>query len=236
MAEQLLWEPMMKAFVVLILCCTVMLLVVPVLPSPKTVSQICSTLVLAYFVVAVSGKVIEKTERLSIELFLAKPFSRSDILFADFLGTISVVSTCILLLSLGFWGAFGIRQGSGASTFISLFFSLTIQCIFLYCFIMLSGILIRNVGIVVILWVGYVYAGALLLEERAEFLNPGMPEVIRTFFDVLYYILPQNFAIGKSIANLFSQTNLNLLPILISGVSSAGALGLAIWLFNRHDL
>ena len=237
MIEQSLREPMFRAFLVLILCSVVGLSVLPTLPQATVLYLTCSLLILAYFIVATAGNIIEKTDRFSIELFLAKPFSRRDIILADFLGTITVVSALSLLLSLGLWFVFGVRQNEWGPTFIALFFSLSLGFISLYCFIILTGLVIRNVSVVIITWVGYVYFGALLLETRADFIYAKMPGLyVRIVLDTVYYSLPHTLSIAKVFSRFTFNTINDFLPIIFSLASGTAALMSAVFIFNRRDL
>ena len=230
-------EPIMKAFLLLTICLVAWLSVTPKLPLASTLNTTCFLLALAYFVVATSGSIIDKTDRLTIELYLAKPFSRSGIILADFFGTSTVVSILSFLLSLGLWVVFGLRQHEWNPNFIALFFSLLLGFLSLYCFIILSGLLFRNVSVVVIMWVVFVYFIALLLEERLNFVYTQLPQIqYRVLFDGIYYLLPRLFGIYKSFSAILTQTSLDVSPVITSGLSAMGALTLAVFYFKRKDL
>ena len=226
---------MFKAFFVLTICAGFGLFFLPTLPEARVVYATGSLLILAYFIVATAGNIIDKTDRLSIELFLSKPFSRRDVILADFLGTVTAVSVLSLLLSLGLWIVFGVRQNEWSHVVISLCFSLSVGFSMLYCFVILTGLLIRNVSIVIITWVSYVYVWSFMLETREDFVIAKNPSV-NIILDAIYYSLPQTFAIIKVFARFTFGTVNDFLPLIFSLVSGAAALIFAVFILNGRDI
>ena len=235
MFEQALREPMFRAFLVLTICAALGLSLLPALPDARVVYASGSLLILAYFIVATAGSIIDKTDRLSIELFLSKPFSRRDVVLADCFGTVTAVSILALLISLVVLLVFGIRQNEWSHQVIALFFALSIGFGSLYCFVILTGLLIRNVSIVIITWVGYVYVGSFLLETRRDFAFTKSPPV-SIILDTIYYSLPQTFAIIKVFARFTFATLNDFLPIIFSVISGSAALMSAVFILNRRDI
>jgi len=237
MTEQAMRGLMFKACFVIIVLLLVTFSFIPSLPRSEVIIQISTVLGFAYFIVSTAGSIIEKTERLSVELFLSKPFTRRDIIFADFLGTVTAVSFLVLLFSIGSWLIFGFRQNEWDATLLALSLSMIIGFSSLYSFVILTGILVRNAALVILFWVGYVYFGALLLEARSDFIYNKLSGVFyRVIFDTLYYGLPQVLSICKVFSRLKFGAFSDFSPIMFSLISGAAALTASVLIFNRRDL
>lgn len=228
---------MVKACFVIIVLLLIAFSFTPSLPDPQIIIQITTVLGLAYFIVTTAGSIIEKTERFSVELFLSKPFTRRDIIFADFLGTVTSISFLMVLFSIGLWLIFGFRQNEWEASLLALSLSMVIAFSSLYCFIILTGILVRNTAIVILFWVGYVYFGALLLETRSDFIYGKLSGIYyRVIFDTLYYCLPQVLSICKIFSRLKFGALSDFSPIMFSLISGAVALMASVLIFNHRDL
>ena len=154
MTEQAIRGPMIKACFVIIVLLLILFSFIPSLPRPEVIIQISAVLGFAYFIVSTAGSIIEKTERFSVELFLSKPFTRRDIILADFLSTVTSISFLMVLLSIGVWLIFGIRQSEWEAPLLALSLSMIIGFSSLYSFIILTGILVRNAALVIVFSVG----------------------------------------------------------------------------------
>lgn len=227
-----------KAFVALTVILCIYLFFAERLPIAKAVATMCSMLVLAYYVVATAGSIIEKTERYSIELILSKPFTRRDIILADFLSTVTITSLMTLLLLMMITLVYGIRAHEWTMMFCELFVALSINFIAIYAFVILSGIILKNAAIVTVIWIGYVYVVALLLEARSEFIYARFSAhvLVRASFDGLYYFLPQVHAVSINVISFLSKTTGSLQPILFTLLGGMVALVSSIFFFNRQEM
>lgn len=227
-----------RVFIILTMVLSIYLFTAQTLPLDKVVHQICLILVLAFYVVATAGSIIEKTEQYSIELILSKPFTRRDVILADFLSGVTVTSVLTLLLTIVLTLAYGIRAHEWNTAFLALAIILIINFISLYSFIILSGILLKNVAIVTVFWIGYLYVGAIFLEARTELIYPqtGANFFIKATFDGLYYLLPPIYAVSRTITTLFSNTIWNSQPIMFTLSGGIVALVISVYLFNKQEL
>src|SRR5271169_3060731 len=107
-----------RVFIILTMILCVYLFTTQTLPLSTVVHQIC--LVLAFYIVATAGSIIEKTEQYSIELILSKPYTRRDVILADFLSGVTVTAVLTLLLSLVLTLVYGIRAHVWDTTFLAL--------------------------------------------------------------------------------------------------------------------
>ncbi|MEE9222599.1 MAG: hypothetical protein V3V40_04010 [Nitrosomonadaceae bacterium] len=236
MFETLL-QPMFKAYFGITGLLFIFLALTPRLPQFKTVTEIAYLFFLLYFVVGTASIIIDRVERGSIELFLSKPFSRTDIIVATLLGVIGLVSLFSIFLVLGLWFIWGLRVGVWSGSILSYIGSLIFGFGTLYCFVLLSGIIIRNLAAIVFIWCGYVLFGSLALELRSTMLYPNIEsDMIKGALDVLYYLLPQPFAIRTSFNSLFRGGSPSFLPVVTSCLTASLALLAAIFVLERKDL
>ena len=227
-----------RVFIALIMIVCIYFLTVQSLPLDKLVHQICLILVLAFYIVATAGSIIEKTEQYSIELILSKPFNRRDVILADFLSGVTVTTVLTLLLTIVLTLVYGIKGHQWNTTFLALAIILIVNFISLYSFIILSGILLKNIAIVTVLWIAYLYVGALFLEARTELIYPqiGANYFIKTIFDGLYYLLPQIYAVSRDVTALLSNAIWNPRSIMFTLVGGIVALVSSVYFFNRQEL
>lgn len=227
-----------RVFIILTMILCVYLSITQTLPLSAVVHQICLILVLAFYIVATAGSIIEKTEQYSAELILSKPFTRRDVILADFLSSVTVTSVLTLLLSLVLTLVYGIRTHVLDTTFLALAIILIINFISLYSFIILTGILLKNVAIVTVFWIGYLYVGAIFLEERTELIYPqtGANFFVKVIFDGLYYLLPQIYAVSRAVTVLLSNTIWNPQSIMFTLSGGIAALVSSVYFFNRQEL
>ena len=232
-----LWRsPAIKAFVIVVVCGLVWLAVARKLPESKLVEQLCFVFIPVYVTVVTGGSIIEKTERPMMELILAKPFSRRDIILADYLSVVSVFVVTVLFLSIGLWLVFGLRVSEWGVGPIAFFFSSAASIIILYSYIILTGLLIRSASIVIMVWVGYVYFGVSLLEVGELWMSKNGSQMPRLLYDILYSFLPHLLGIYRSTRDIFLNSTWNVIPIITSGISSILVLGVAIAYLNRKDV
>ena len=236
MLVQLWRNPMIRIFAVVGVCGLVWLSVVREMPSLKLVEDLCFIFIPVYFIVATGGNIIETTDRPTIELLLAKPFSRRDIVVADYLSVTSIFGLGSLAISMGLWLVFGWRGGEGGLSLVALFLSLQLSFMSLYCFIQLSGLLLRNAALVVVAWVGYIYFGVALIEACARWVSSSGGMLWQIIFYPVYYVPPRVLGIYRSIQGGFGRGDWEIMPIMSSALSGALALAAAIFFLDRRDI
>ena len=235
-AEQALKGVLLKAIFAVIVLLLIALSLVPRLPLPEVVISISLVMGYAYFITATAGNIIEKTDRHMIELFLSKPVTRRDIILADFAGTVTAVSLSLMVLSVGLWVLYGLRLSVWDVKFLSLSASMILGFGAMYSFMILMGVAIRNSSVIILVWVGYAYIGALVLENRSEVIYTKMPSTIyKVIIDGVYYILPPIYSIQKVFSRLSFDNIQNFLPIIIPIISTACALTCAIIILGRKE-
>lgn len=234
---EMLMQPLFKAFFAITGLLFLFLALVPNLPNPTAVTEITYIFFLLYFIVATAGIMIERTERGSIEMFLSKPFSRRDIVIGSVFGVIVLVSVLSLYLIFGIWVVWSLRTGVWNLSFFAQIGSLLFGFATLYCFVVLSGILVHNVAAIVFVWCAYVMFGSLLLDARSWMLYPMIESsIVNAALDVLYFVLPQLSAISATFNILGAGQVPSFLPVITSCLVACLALLLAIFVLERKDL
>lgn len=187
---------------------------------------------LAYLIVFSSNNFYEKINRENLELLLAKPFSRRDILAADFLANfvyffllVTAVGMCIAIagevLSFNYW-----------KNVIPFVVSFCIIFITLYSYLQLTIVLTKNAAISTVIWIIYVLIVSISLEMR-DITFPSLQQnhFGRVFLDICYYSLPQIFGIKKAISS-----HATYLPILISVAQFFVVSFLTVRVFEKQTL
>jgi ABC-type transport system involved in multi-copper enzyme maturation permease subunit len=227
-----------KVFQILVAILCAYLFIADPLPLNRVVYQIAQMFVLVYYVVATSGSIIERTEQDTVDLILSKPFTRRDIILADFLSNVTSTSIMTLLLTIAITLVYGIRAHDWNTTFLTLGIVLVINFMSIYGFVILSGIVSRNVAIVTVLWVGYIFLGAVLLEGQSQ-LHGTVDHanvVLKTIVDGLYYALPQIYAVSRAISSLLTNRAWELQSILFTLGGGIVALLGSVYLFDRQAM
>lgn len=204
----------------------------PGLKNIKSMDPTYFLFLLAYLVIFTSNNFYERINRENLELLLAKPFSRRDILAADFLANfvyffliVTVISVCIAIagefLSFNYW-----------ENIIPFVISFCIIFITLYSYLQLTVVLSKNAALSTVIWIMYVLFVSILLEMR-DMSFPSLQQNYfgRVFIEVCYYSLPQIFGIKKAISSHTAY-----LPILISFVQFFVVFFLTVRVFEKQSL
>lgn len=177
-------------------------------------------------------------EKGNIDLLLSKPISRDQLLLGKYLGGILVVFINILLLVIGTWLIVSLKFSYWNFSF--LYVSITISFAFavLYSLIVLFGILTRSsiLGMMLAYFI-FIILSPLLFAYWKEFRNVVESEVLKTFLDGLYYIIPKTSEItGLITMNLAAGKGVTeYQPILTSLIFLILSIGFSIYLFRKKD-
>jgi ABC-type transport system involved in multi-copper enzyme maturation permease subunit len=237
MIAQATREPLTRAFLCITAATGIVLAFISKMPVPQVVVQISMLLVPVYFVVAHAGSIIEKTDRWYVELLLAKPFSRTTIIVADYLGASAVVCGLVAIFGSMIALLYAVRVGSVDPRLFSFPVAIMLSFLTVYPFVIVTGILTRSIQASVAIWSVYLLLGALFLEVRATVIFPHIEfAIMRDLLDTVYYLLPQTVAMEKSLHILFAHGELHSLPIVISLCVGGLALGTGVVIFRRRDI
>jgi ABC-type transport system involved in multi-copper enzyme maturation permease subunit len=192
--------------------------------------------VVLFGVLATAGAVPDMLERGTVDLYLAKPLARWQLLAGKFLGAVAVVFVNILYFIGVLWLISGLRLGVWNASFLSSAFLLTLVFACLYAVIVLTAVLTRTTAVAVlvafltIVLVEPVIAG----RETSLFLLSDSP-VYRGILDGIAWILPQLSGARDAVAQHIVHQPVAWGPVLQCVGSGAGFLALAAWVFHRRD-
>ncbi|MGH2568730.1 MAG: ABC transporter permease, partial [Bacteroidota bacterium] len=194
------------------------------------------------------GLIPSLLEKGTVELFLSKPVSRTNLFLSRCAGAVSGIALNIIYFTLGIWLVFGLKVGVWHWGFLAS--SLLTTYIFT-CFFALAaffGVVGQSTGVAIILAFGFSMLAS-VLETRELLLYKIWDNLIyhRTL-DTLYYIVPQLNAMSKSAATLIGKLpvsmtprtfstpdSFSILPFIYSTISAAGMYFLAVLYFKSRD-
>lgn len=177
-------------------------------------------------------------EKGNIDLLLSKPISRTQLLIGKYCGVVLFVFLNILLFVFGIWLIISIKFGYWDASFLTLSLIITYTFAILYALILFFGVITKSSipGMMIAYLIFLILSPLLLLykDKLNEFISS---EILKTFLDGLYFIIPQtaelmgtimiDLAAGKGITN-FQSILTSLLFLILFLVFS-------VLLFKRKD-
>ena len=177
-------------------------------------------------------------EKGNIDLLLSKPISRDQLLLGKFIGGILVVFLNILLLVLGTWIIISLKFSYWNYSFLYVSISITFAFAVLYSLIVLLGVATRGsiLGMMIAYFI-FILLSPLLNAYFVQFRNVVENDILRTFLDGLYYIIPKTSEItGNVTLNLAAGKGITeFQPVLTSLIFLILTLGFSIYLFRKKD-
>jgi ABC-type transport system involved in multi-copper enzyme maturation permease subunit len=177
-------------------------------------------------------------EKGNIDLLLSKPISRDQLLLGKYFGGIFVVFINILFLVIGTWLIVSLKFSYWNFSFLYVSVTVTFTFAVLYSLIVLFGVLTRGsiLGMMLAYFI-FIILSPLLFAYWKEFRNVVESDVLKTFLDGLYYIVPKTSEItGLITMNLAAGKGVTeYQPILTSLIFSILAIGFSIYLFRKKD-
>jgi ABC-type transport system involved in multi-copper enzyme maturation permease subunit len=195
-----------------------------------------------------AGLIPSLLEKGTIELFLSKPVSRTNLFLSRCGGALSGIMLNILYFTLGIWFVFGIKLGVWHWGFLasSLLTSYVFLCFFSVA--ALFGVATQSAGVAIIVAFFVNMASGMLDVRELTLFKIWDNAVYHRALDVLYYVLPQMSAMTKSTATLIAKLsipssarlanmpeNFTILPFLYSTLSAGAMYLLAVLYFKKKD-
>ena len=198
--------------------------------------------IILFGVFGVAGLIPDMLEKGTAELFLSKPLSRTELLFARSSGGVIGMSANMIYFILGIWCIFGVKLGVWHwGFFISMFYMVYVfACLF--SFVALVGLITRSTGLTIMLTFAFtIISWGLELRESGLYVIWNNV-IYHRFLDALYYILPQFDAMLDNTTRVIGKNpfipnapDLTYIPFLFSFLSSALLYGLAAFYFEKKD-
>ena len=177
-------------------------------------------------------------EKGNIDLLLSKPISRDQLLLGKFSGGILVVFLNILFLVIGTWIIVSLKFSYWNFSFLYVTITITFTFAVLYSIIVLMGVATRGsiLGMMIAYFV-FILLSPLLYAYFAEFRGAVENDILKTFLDGLYYIVPKTSELtGIITLNLASGRGVTeYQPIITSVIFIILTVGFSIYLFRKKD-
>jgi len=193
---------------------------------------------------ATAGLIPSMLEKGTVELYLSKPLSRTEILLSRSLGACGGIGANVLYFSIGIWLVFGFKVGVWHGGFLLASLMVVVTYAFYFSFVALSAVISKGTGLTIMLSFAYqMYAGVMEAREMLLY-RLWDNDMYHRLLDGLYYATPQTSAMLNNSAILIGQlpfksamtpTEFTIMPFLYSFLSAALFYGGASWYFSRQD-
>jgi ABC-type transport system involved in multi-copper enzyme maturation permease subunit len=210
--------------------------------------QSSTSAIMLFGVFATAGLIPSMLEKGTIELYLSKPLTRTNLFLSRSLGACGGIAANMVYFALGIWAVFGIKIGIWHAGFLLASLMTIVIFVFYYAIVALVAVISRSTAVSIMLAFLYsLFSGALESRQHTLFLLWDNPMFHKTL-DVMYYTTPQLNGMIRSASALISSSPLvsmhtsgmpplefDLLPFVYSFLSASLFYGIATWYFSRQD-
>lgn len=175
-------------------------------------------------------------EKGNIDILLAKPISRTEIILGKFLGGVIIVTLNIAYLIIGIWiliiAKFGIWDASILYSILTISFTFSV----LYSLIILIGILTQSSIIAMIISYLIFFIISPILNARNSISIFITDKLVNQIIDIFYYIVPKTSELGSITTDLVIGYKIDSYqPFVTSLIFLILNLYLSIIIFNKKD-
>jgi len=172
-----------------------------------------------------------------LDLYLARPISRAQLLFGKYCGAVAVAAINILYAIVGLWLVIGIKTGVWNVNFLYTGLNIIFMFSVLYTFIMLIGIFTKNTVVNIIAVSTMVFMNFILsIIKKADVFPIINNKWLEHITDLLYWITPQYFDISIITMNLVEgKTMPSWTPVISSLLIAAAVMNLSLYIFSKKD-
>ncbi len=170
-----------------------------------------------------------------LDLYLARPVSRAQLLIGKYLGAVFVVTANIVYAIVGIWLVIGFKTGVWNVYF--LYSGLTIVFMFavLYAVLTLIGVFSKSTSVLIIAVYLLISISPVLAQRDKIFLFP-LGIVWETVIDALYWIVPKYYELTVMTHELVEGLSiLSWTPIISNLIIALVALNLGIFIFSKKS-
>lgn len=204
--------------------------------------SLASFWIILFGVFGIAGLIPEMLEKGTIDLFLSKPLSRAELLFARAFGGVAGMSINMIYFISGIWLIFGLKLGVWHWGFLSSLFYLTYAFVCLFSVVTITGLITRSGGFSIMMTFAFtIISWGLEVREKGLYVIWDNP-VYHRFLDALYYLTPQFDAMLDNSTRVIGKhpfipnpPEFTFIPFLFSFISSGLLYGLSLWYFSRQD-
>jgi len=198
--------------------------------------------IILFGVVGIAGLIPEMLEKGTIDLFLSKPLSRTELLLARAFGGVMGMSINMIYFILGIWCIFGLKLGVWHWGFLSSIIYLTYAFVCLFSIVTITGLITRSAGFCIMLTFAFtIISWGLELREKGLYILWDNI-IYHRFLDALYYLTPQFSAMLDNSTRVIGKNpfipnppDFNFMPFVFSFFSSCLLYSLSSWYFSKQD-
>lgn len=198
--------------------------------------------IILFGIFGVAGLIPSMLKKGTIDLFLSKPLSRSELFLTRAMGASAGIGVNIVYFFIGIWIVLGLKVGVWHMRFLESSILVVFAYVCLYSIVALSGILTRSTGFSVLFGFIFFFISS-GLEAREQSLYLLWDNVVfHRFLDAFSYLIPQLNAMIRNAALLVGESaappgagSFSWMPFVYSFLSASLFYGLSIWYFHRRD-
>jgi ABC-type transport system involved in multi-copper enzyme maturation permease subunit len=198
--------------------------------------------IILFGIFGIAGLIPGMLEKGTIDLFLSKPLTRTELLMARALGAISGIAVNLLYFFLGIWLIFGLKIGVWHWGFLSSVLYVVYAFICFFSVVTIIGLITRSTTLSIMLAFSFsLISWGLELRERGLYLLWNNV-VYHRVLDALYYLTPQLNAMLDNSSRVIGKhpfipnpPEFTLMPFLYSFFSTCLLYFLSVWYFSRQD-
>jgi ABC-type transport system involved in multi-copper enzyme maturation permease subunit len=192
--------------------------------------------IMLFGVFATAGIIPDSLEKGTVDLFLAKPLARWELLLGKYFGAAAVMLAAILYFIAGIWLGFGVRTGVWNQQFLLSSFTMSFMFACIFSIVLFIGVVFRNAAVPIIGCFIYLMVIDNLLESRETTLYLISENTIyRTILDGLYYIFPQIAGMQKSLESQILHKSMEWTHFVQAFLSSLTIFLGAVVIVRRKD-
>jgi len=194
---------------------------------------------------ATAGLIPSMIEKGTVELYLSKPISRTEIFLSRSLGACAGIGANLLYFAIGIWLVFGIKVGVWHWGYLLASLMAIVIFIFYYSIVAFTALVARGSGFAIMLAFMYTFFSGALERREATLYQLWDSEIYHRALDALYYATPQLSGMMNSANRLIGElpvspmlnipTEFTIMPFVYSFLSAAAIYAAATYYFSRQD-
>jgi len=172
----------------------------------------------------------------TVVLFLSKPLSRSSILLARYAGVVLGVAAVQVYFAAGMWIVYSMKIGAWHPSFLLICVPLAMSFAATFAMMAALGVASGSTGLVAaVAFVHVTYLTEMLARQASSIRSFGEASIPQKIVAAVYYILPQVSDLRDSATQILKDQPVSVSPFMVSILSSAAMLAVAVTLFRRMD-
>jgi len=194
---------------------------------------------------ATAGLIPSMLEKGTVELYLSKPISRTQLFLSRSLGACAGIAANLLYFAIGIWLVFGLKVAVWHWGFLLAILMAVLVFIFYFSIVAFTALVARGSGFAIMLAFIYsFFAGALEMREVGLY-RLWDNVVYHRVLDALYYCTPQLTGMMNSANRLIAELPMSpllhtpneftIMPFVYSFLSASAFYAAGAYYFSRQD-